>query len=373
MTGTLPARLSPASPTDPASQRQAIAAAVDALPALPPADPSDRYTVRHVTLLWLEADKTEHTRRAYYADLAGWLTWCDRAGLDPLRARRADVDAYKATLTVIGRDGVRRPAAAATVARTLAGISSWYAYLQGNDVCERNPVAAVRRPSTARDAPLPALDAGAAARLLDHAEDRARKLGSEAAWRDAALVALLLYTGLRVSGLTAATVPGLAVDAGHTVLRYRGKGGTRDLVPLAPAALHPLQQYLRRRADRQATAPEQLTGPLLATTPHPHDPSRVGGKPLRQRDVWQALRRLARQAGIPGADTISPHTLRRTAGTVLLANDVPVQKVSDLLGHSDIRTTRAHYDAHRHKLDSSPAYTLAQILAGHRATQRGIR
>jgi integrase/recombinase XerC len=104
----------------------------------------------------------------------------------------------------------------------------------------------------------------------------------------------------------------------------------------------------------------------LATSPHPHDPRRPGDKPLTQRDVWRTLRRLATQAGLSAASSISPHTARRTAGTVLLAHGVPVQKVQDMLGHADIRTTRDHYDAHRHKLDSSSVYTLAQILAAHR-------
>ncbi|MFC4003347.1 tyrosine-type recombinase/integrase [Prauserella oleivorans] len=345
-----------------------LAEAVEALPALPPADPADRYAVRHVTMLWLSVDKSDHTRRAYYADLAAWLSWCDRAGLDPLRARRADVDAWKTTLTVTGRDGLPRPAAPATVARTLAGVSSWYRYLQSNDVIDHNPIGAVTRPKRAKASPLPALDEHSTAALLDHAESRAQRLGSEAAWRDAALVALLFYTGLRVSGITTATVADLDQDSGHTILRYTGKGGQRDFVPLVAPAVRPLARYLTVRAERAGVPAERLTGPLLATTPHPHDPAKPGGKPLRQRDVWQTLRRFAEGAGIPAATRISPHTARRTTGTLLLAHNVPVQKVQDLLGHADIRTTRDRYDAHRHKLDSSPAHTLAQILAEHRGT-----
>ncbi|WP_158889361.1 tyrosine-type recombinase/integrase [Amycolatopsis anabasis] len=352
----------PAGAAAPATREQDLAEAVALLPALPPADPLDRYAIRHVTVLWLAADKSEHTRRAYYADLAAWLSWCDRTGLDPLAARRADVDAWKATLTVTGRDGLPRPAAPSTVARTLAGVSSWYRYLQSNDVADRNPIGAVTRPKRAKVSPLPALDENATATLLDHAETRARRNDTEASWRDAALIALLFYTGLRVSGITGATVDDLDTDSGHRILRYTGKGGQRDFVPLVAPALRPLDRYLRVRARREPMP----TGPLLATTPHPHDRSKPGGKPLRQRDVWQTLRKLAEAAGIAGAAHISPHTARRTTGTLLLAHDVPVQKVQDLLGHADIRTTRDRYDAHRHKLDSSPVHVLAQLLAEHR-------
>jgi len=346
--------------------RESLAAAVELLPALPPPTPGDRYAIRHVTVLWLATDKTQHTRRAYFADLATWLSWCDRTGLDPLQARRADVDAWKTTLTATGRDGVPRQAAPSTVARTLAGVSSWYRYLQSNDLVERNPAEAVKRPRRDKTSPLPALDETSTAGLLNHTEDRAARNGTETSWRDAALLALLFYTGLRVSGITGAHVSDLGAESGHTILRYTGKGGQRDFVPIVAPALRPLRHYLELRARRLGKALDRLSGPLLATSPHPNNLAKPGGKALHQRDVWQTLRKMARQAGLPEADTLSPHTARRTTGTLLLAHGVPVQQVQDLLGHADIRTTRDRYDAHRHKLDNSPTYTLADILGEQR-------
>lgn len=352
--------------------RELLHQAVAALPALPPQtqDRSERYGLRVLTVLWLEADKSDHTRRAYYADLSDWLSWCERTGLDPLAARRADVDAWKATLIVTDRNGAARPAAAATVARRLAGVSSWYRYLVSNEVAARNPLEAVRRPRCADTPPLPALDRASTTRLLAHAERRAQRNGTEASWRDAAVVSLLFHTGLRVSALTTADVLDLDRDGAHVVLRYRKKGGTRDLVPLAQAALAPLQQYLDLRARRLSSTQTGLSGPLLATVPRPGQPPRPGGARLTQRDIWRTLRTLARQSGIPQAGTITPHTARRTAGTLLLADGVPVQMVADLLGHRDIRTTRDRYDAHRHKLDSSPAYALAELLANQHVPPR---
>jgi integrase/recombinase XerC len=351
--------------------REEIAAAVALLPALPAADPADRYHVRSLTALWLEADKSEHTRRAYYADLAAWLSWCQRTGLDPLAARRADVDAWKTTITATGHGGATRKAAPSSVARKLAAISSWYRYLQSNDATNINPMAAVQRPRTNPAGPLPALDQDSVARLLDHAEARAQANGSEASWRDAALVSLLFYTGLRVSAITTATLGDLDHDAGYTILRYHKKGGTRDFVPLVPAALAPLRHYLELRAARAQISVNQLNGPLLATTAHRYRTDRPGGQALVQRDVWNTLRTLAHQAGLTAAGTITPHTARRTTGTLLLAHGVPVQKVQDLLGHADIRTTRDRYDAHRHKLETSPVHTLAQLLGDHRHQQPG--
>jgi integrase/recombinase XerD len=346
----------------PVTGHAALREAVAALPGLPPADPSDRYGLRILTALWLEADRSEHTRRAYYADLADWLTWCVRTRLDPLSARRADVDAWKATLVVHDPRGRTRPASPATVARRLAAVSSWYRYLVSNEVAVRNPMESVHRPRTSDSPPLPALDEASAVRLLGHVTHRARRNATEASWRDAALVTLLFHTGLRVSALTGADLTDLDRDGAHVVLRYRKKGGTHDLVPLAPPARHALREYLALRASRRASTPSALTGPLLATAGRRSETGPTPETRLTQRDVWRTLRTMARQAGLPQADTITPHTARRTAGTLLLARDVPVQKVSDLLGHKDIRTTRDRYDAHRHKLDSSPAYLLADLL-----------
>lgn len=348
------------SATEPATLRAALAQAVALLPALPPADPDDRYGIRALTVLWLEADKTEHTRRAYFADVAAWLDWCDRTGLDPLAARRADVDAWKATITVVGKDGSVRSASSSTVARRLAAVSSWYQYLEDNEVADRNPVSAVRRPKVDRQSPFPALGEAETAALLDHVARRAARLGTEAAHRDSALLSLMFHTGLRVSGVTTAQVDDLAYDRGHRILWYTKKGQTRDFVPLAPPVLAALDAYLAVRASREGT----LTGPLLVTAPHPHDPARPGGRPLTQRDVWLAMRRYAREAGLAAADSITPHTSRRTVATTLLANGVPIEKVQDLLSHNDIRVTRG-YDAARHKLDSSPVYTLASVISRH--------
>ncbi|MDQ1294630.1 MAG: integrase/recombinase XerD, partial [Actinomycetota bacterium] len=244
---------------DPAAELgRLITGAVALLPGLPPADPLDRYGLRRLTALWLAADKTDHTRRAYYADLAAWLSWCTRTGLDPLRARRADVDAWKTGLTRQTPDGAVRPVAPSTLARRLAGISSWYRYLQSNEACERNPVAAVRRPRTAGTPPLPALEESSAVRLLEHCARRAARNDTEVSWRDAAVLTILFTTGLRVSALTGAHLSDLTLDGGHTVLRYRQKGGRQDLVPLPDPVLATLRSYLHRRAAREGLPPTAL-------------------------------------------------------------------------------------------------------------------
>ena len=332
---------------DTGSDIAGIAAAVDQLPALPPADPSDRYGPRPVTVAWL-AGRPPNTRRAYFGDLALWLAFCEDVGVDPLQARRADADAWAAQL----------PGARRTVARRLSGVSSWYRYLISNDVCQRNPFAAVSRPAVHRDAsPTIGLTADEAAAVLDVAEQLAES-GSEAALRDAVLLRILFDTGVRIGSVLSADVSSVGYDAGHRVLRYVNKGGHRKRAVLPPRCAALLDRYLRVRAFREGVPVDRLTGPLLVTTPYR---GRGGGKRLTRRDAQKLMHRVARAAGIPHADRLSPHSARRTFVTLALAH-APLERVQAAVGHQDPRTTLLYQDD-RDSLDASPGYVVAGELA----------
>ncbi|WP_407061526.1 tyrosine-type recombinase/integrase [Actinomadura napierensis] len=349
-----------------------IGQAVALLPALPPDRPGDRYGLQVLTAAWLRSQSSDATRRGYYRDLAGWLDYCARTGLDPRAARRADIDDWSASMTVTVGDR-SRPPSAATRARRLAAVSSWYTYLQSNDVTDRNPTLLVKRPTSAQIAAsaykAPTLSVAETALLLDTAEGRAVDLDTEPAWRDAAVIALLFYTALRVSAFTGADLTDLGTEAGYRVLWHAAKGkgrDGRDYVRLDGELCRVLDAYLAVRAGRHPDGVAR-PGPLLVTTPHPYDPTKPGGKRLTQRDVTNILRRQAELAGLPTAARLSPHSGRRTVITTLLGNDVPLAKVQDLAGHADPRTTRG-YDDTNHKLASSPVTDLTRILAGHRTT-----
>src|SRR5690349_20393661 len=98
-----------------------------------------------VTEAWLaNRGLSEHTRVAYRRDVSAWLAWCTERDLDPLRATFLDVNAYARGLEAV-------PLAAATVARKLSGLSSWYSFLVKLRAVEANPVGGADRPSVDRD------------------------------------------------------------------------------------------------------------------------------------------------------------------------------------------------------------------------------
>jgi integrase/recombinase XerD len=347
-----------------------IAALVAALPALP-ADDGSRYSPRRLTVAWLLEAESAHTEVAHGRDLGAFLDWCDRERLDPLTARPTDLAQFKVWRGA-GTGG--RPAAASTVARALASVSSWYTHLVANTdgAVSRNPVAAVKRPEVNRhtsttagltldevDALLAAADAQAITRAAAAGRTPTGRARHLAALRDRALLRLLADLGLRISEALDRDLDDLSHNAGHRTLRFVGKGGVNRERPLTPHALQALDEYLAARAAVAATTADRLTGPLFATT------GADGDGRLAEPNIFITLRRLAKQAGIASADRLSPHSLRHAFATGAREAGIPLEDVQDAMGHADPRTTR-RYDRDRHNLDRDPAF----VLGARRASRR---
>lgn len=341
----------------------AIVAAVAALPALPPHTGGDRYSLPALTAAWL-TDYAPHTRKAYFRDLADFLAWCQREGLDPRVARATDLGRYRAALSQPASGSVPSPA---SVHRRLSALSSWYRYLVANSdgQVSTNPVSGVRRPRADRDASatvglsaeeVRALLAAADARALAAADlPDVRRL---AALRDRALVRMLADLGLRVGEALALDLPALAHNRGQRTVRYLGKGGKRRERPLSSQVAAALGDYLAARAAVAGVAVERLTGPLFATAGR-------GGRPgrLDEPAAFRLIRRLATAAGLPAAQRLSPHSLRHAFATNAREIGLPLEDVQDAMGHADTRTTR-RYDRARHALERDPALRLGDLYAG---------
>lgn len=324
-----------------------VLAAVAVLP-LPDDDAGARWNLRTATAAWLRSRKSDHTRRAYWRELAGWLSWCERTGLDPRVARRGDVDAYLAAAG--GRTGDGRVLATTSQARRLSALSSWYRYLISNGVTDANPVEAVDRPEVNRDSsPTLGLDEKQIAAFMR----AARAAGTPAAVRDAALVGMLAELALRVGEVLALDLADLRHNRGHRTVRVRGKGGRFRELPIPAPLGRDLDAYLSARAAAAAVPVDQLAGPLFITR---------SGKRLDQPAVYGMVRRIARAAGLPAADRLSPHSLRHSAATAMFGAGATLRDVQDALGHADPRTTR-RYDRDRHNLDRSPVYLIAGLFA----------
>jgi len=207
--------------------------------------------------------------------------------------------------------------------RGLAGARSFARYLERNGKGKVGALAAVRAPKLARTLPKP-LSIGAAKRMT---ETKLRAGETREPWvlaRDAAVLALLYGAGLRVSealGLKRKDIAG-APDA----LTVTGKGNKTRMVPLLP-------QVAKLVADYVALCP---------FAPAPDGPLFVGsrGGPLSPRIVQLSMARLRGALGLP--DSATPHALRHSFATHLLARGGDLRAIQELLGHASLSTTQIY-------------------------------
>lgn len=311
--------------------------------ALPHDQPGDQYGVQRLTAAWLAATRntnSAHTRDAYARDLGRWLAWCTEHNVDPLTARRADVDGY--VWSMRQTDPVPSNA---TLNRRLSATSSWYLYLIDHELVARNPVPLKGRPKVTQEPKSIGLSLPEARAFLTAA---ATDPQVRVRLRTCAVLTLLLDTGVRVSELTGARLDDLGWDKGHRTLTVHGKGGKTRVRALAPFVGAAVDAYL---TDRSTTG--EVEGPLFVT---------ASGRPLDRWYVDDLVKRIARQAQIPSADRLTPHSLRHSFATLSLDAGATLRDVQDAMGHADTRTTRG-YDRARGKLDRDPAYLLASKLA----------
>jgi len=298
------------------------------------------------TAAWL-ASKKPTTREAYRRDLRCWAAFCAARGAHVLTARKPDADLFGAYLQ--DPAAAARPLSAASAARRMAAVSSWYRYLVACDVHERNPFAAAERPRVDRDYSATAwLDEAGARRMIEAAE-----AGTGAVrLRDAAMVRLMLQLGIRVSEVCSLQVAALGTARGQRTVTISGKGGKRVARALPPAAAQALDAYLAERAERAGTDPQALAGPLFTTS---------SGRAVDRVEVFRLVRRLAERAGLPHPQSVTPHALRHTFATIATERGADLDDLQDAMGHADPRTTRRYQRAAR-RLERDPAYLVAAAL-----------
>jgi integrase len=166
--------------------------------------------------------------------------------------------------------------------------------------------------------------------------------------RNRTALALLADLGLRVGELVSLDIADVGYERGHRSVRFVGKGGRPRRRALTPGTGNALDAYLAARAATQGVPVIGLTGPLLVTST---------GARIDRHAVFRLVRKLARVAGIPAAERLSPHSLRHAFATTARSEGVPLEDVQDAMGHADPRTTR-RYDRDRHNLDRDPAYAI---------------
>jgi integrase/recombinase XerD len=307
-----------------------------------------------IAYLELERGLSRNTLEAYRSDLLQYGAWLAQRGTDALRVGHADLAAFAGELAS-GADG--RPAAApTTVQRKIACLRSFYRHLRREEILDRDPTAELKGPPKGRTLPQ-VLSRDEVALLLSQPH------GDEpTALRDRALLELMYACGLRASEAVGIELDEL--DLGEGVLRASGKGSKERLVPIGSKAVQALADYLHRGRP-------QLVGL--------REESRVfvnrRGQGLTRQGLYKIVQRHARSAGL--ASKMSPHTLRHTFATHLLAGGCDLRSLQEMLGHADIATTQiyTHLSAERLRdvyFEAHPRATL-DAASGDAATLDAAR
>ena len=218
---------------------------------------------------------------------------------------------------------------AATMARKIATLRSFYKYLSRQGRVVSNPMSLIRTPKQAKRLPK-TISAADVEKLLSAPDDR-ETLGA----RDRAILETLYSTGIRVSELVELNRDDL--DEIGEALKVRGKGKKERIVPLGSHALASMRHYRQLlEVDRRFESVRQAA---LTDESVPLFINKSGGR-LSSRSV---RRKLDKYLGEVGLDpSISPHTLRHSFATHLLDNGADLRSVQELLGHQSLNTTQIY-------------------------------
>ncbi|WP_029011036.1 tyrosine recombinase XerC [Azospirillum halopraeferens] len=278
---------------------------------------------------WLESEKgvSPHTLAAYVGDVAVFLAFLtEYRGAPPSLNDLGDLRAmdFRAWLARRAGDGL----CAASRARALAAVRNLFRWLDRSGRLHNPAIASLATPRAKRPMPRPLSEADAAT-LLDAAGEEA-----DAPWvgaRDRALFTVLYGCGLRIAealGLTRRDAP-----LGDT-LRVLGKGRKERIVPVLPAVNEAVRAYLDLCPHRHGP-----DGPLFTG---------VRGGPLNPAIAQRRMQHLRRLLGLP--DTATPHALRHSFATHLLAGGGDLRAIQDLLGHASLSTTQRYTDVENEQL-----------------------
>ena len=279
---------------------------------------------RWLSHLGAERRLSPKTLEAYGRDLRQCLDflcnhWGERVTLERFAALEAtDVRAFMA---------MRRAdeIAGRSLMRALAGLRSFGRFLEREGKGKVGALSAIRAPKVAKSLPKP-LPMASAKRLADADERAGEERETWILARDAAVMALLYGSGLRISealGLKRREVP---KPGEGDVLVVTGKGNKTRMVPVLQNVLALVQEYVA-----MCPYPLPADGPIFVG---------ARGGPLSPRIIQLAMERLRGALGLP--DSATPHALRHSFATHLLSRGGDLRAIQELLGHSSLSTTQVY-------------------------------
>ena len=297
-----------------------MATVVDPTPAGFPEAGSDRFALLlHDFLSHLEIERglSANTVSAYRSDLRQYGEFLAARSWDPILVKPRDLAEYVAWLAA---EGDTRPSPA-TLQRKQAALRAFYRHLRREELIFDDPTVGIQ--ATKRAPALPkVLTPGEVARLLE-----APTGSGPGPIRDRAILEVMYACGLRASETIGLEVTDVDTDEG--MLKARGKGNRERIVPLGSEAISATMAWLL--AGRPEVVRDRQEKELFLN---------LRGQPLTRQGLYKIVKGHAAAVGL--GDKMSPHTLRHSFATHLLAGGCDLRSVQEMLGHADVSTTQVY-------------------------------
>ena len=255
-----------------------------------------------------------NTIESYRRDIRRFLDW---VGDRPLRSLGVtDLSAY--VNSIAGTD-----LAPASVARNVVAVRTFFKYLQLEGFADENPAALIATQKMWQRVPS-VLNPRQITRFLESV-----RRGDRHGIRDQAILETLYATGCRVSEVCRLNRSDLNFD--DRQIRCEGKGGKQRIVPLGGRAITAIRRYLEHQRPELAGRSPRPTDVLFLSR---------NGRPLDRVQLWRMVKFYATRCGIE--EPISPHSLRHSFATHLLAGGADLRLVQEMLGHANTQTTQIY-------------------------------
>ncbi|MDI3269371.1 MAG: site-specific tyrosine recombinase XerD [Bacillota bacterium] len=271
------------------------------------------YTQEHLYYLQVEKGLSPNTLDAYRRDLEDFARF--------LKGREATFPPSRHLITEYLFSLSQKGRKSSTIARRLASLKSYFQFLHREGWLQEDPTTLLEGPKSRRRLPQ-VLDVAAVERLLE-----APPLHTPAGQRDRAMLELLYATGMRVSELIHLDVEDISLEMGFA--RCLGKGSKERIVPMGSKAAQALSRYLAEGRGQLVKAGHETA--LFVNH---------RGQRLTRQGFWKILKGYVRKAGL--SQEVTPHSLRHSFATHLLAGGADLRAVQEMLGHADISTTQIY-------------------------------
>ncbi len=275
-----------------------------------------------------ERNCSEATCEAYARDVRQFLAFLEtHLGYPPCLAdlERIEIKAFRAFLRARRNTGLT----SRSLARTMSALRSFFRWLETRDVIENRAVLRIAMPKRAHAIPKPMTVEKASAAVDAASEAEIEWIGA----RDAAVLLLLYGSGLRISEALSLIARDAPLD-GRDVLRITGKGGKERLVPVLPVTQRAVQRYSDLCPYELPPAERLFRG--------------AKGGSLSARIIQLKIERMRHTLSLPA--TATPHALRHSFATHLLAAGADLRQIQELLGHASLSTTQVYTDVDRDHL-----------------------